>query len=394
MVGTTIAATQKIESDSRHWNLILTDQRGHRLESADGAVISMNHAIEASSDVLTIGDIYTQNVNIELRRSIDKDGTVFDYEANTAISIAYSLRDVPGIIHMGTFRVKRVEKVRDRIRLNLKDYFINELSDTYTPSSLLTYPAPILDVMQDICGGLSVHLYEPLYILDDDNEGEYTPAYDKAGSQLYVRSDEPVDSVGDPIELTQSEVAVLSGKKVSEALSICAGLLGCSLVKGRDNSLTCVRPSSVPVTITSSRAADPDFSGKEHMMIGVVCKVGEQNILESWLVDEQSEPLQEGIYIEFENPLMKNTEGAYWFSAAADGYVGKYMRPASVNHMLGDPRFDPLDVVRYEDLYEDGYESSGTFQMPIMSLDYSFDGGLSCTLRATAKYKHKEDDNG
>lgn len=58
--------------------------------------------------------------------------------------------------------------------------------------------------------------------------------------------------------------------------------------------------------------------------------------------------------------------------------------------MLGDPRLDPLDVVRYEDIYEDGYERSGTFQMPIMSMDYTFDGGLSCTLRTTAKYKYAQ----
>ena len=392
MVGTTAAATQEIESDSRRWNLILTDQRGHKLESADGNVISMSHTIEASSDEFTIGEIFTQNINIELRRTIDQDETIiFDYDQNSAIKIAYGLRDAPGLIHMGTFRVKTVEKVRDRIRLNLKDYFINELSDTYTPSSSLPDPAPILDVMQDICSEyIPVHLYEPLFILDNEHEGEYVIARDRAGSTLYVRSDAPADSEGIPIELEQTEVAALSGKKVSEALSICAGLLGVSLVKGRDNSLTCVRPSKIPLTITSSRAADPDFSGKEQMIIGVICKRNDNDDdpFESWLEDTQGNPLEEGIIIEFVNPLMKNEEGGYlWFEAAISGYEGWYMRPATINHILGDPRLDPLDVVRYEDLYEDDYERSGTFQLPIMSMSYTFDGGLSCTLRATAKYK-------
>lgn len=394
MVETTAAATQEIESDSRRWNLILTDQREHKLESADGNVISMSHTIEPSTDEFTIGEIFTQNINIELRRAIDQDTSiVFDYDQNSAIEIAYGLRDAPGLIHMGTFRVKTVEKVRDRIRLNLKDYFINELSDTYTASSSLTYPAPILDVMQDICSEyLPMHLYEPLLILDDEHEGEYMQAYDRAGSPLYVRSNSPTDEDGNPIELSQTEVQYLSGKKVSDALRICAGILGVSLVKGRDNSLTCVRPSKVPLTITSSRAADPDFSGKEQMIIGVLCHrnddVYAEDTFESWLTDEHLEPLAEGIFIEFENPLMKNTDDNMWFSAATSGYEGWYMRPATVEHMLGDPRLDPLDIVKYEDLYEDDYEQSGTFQLPIMSMSYTFDGGLSCTLRATAKYKY------
>ena len=394
MVETTAAATQEIESDSRRWNLILTDQRGHKLESADGNVISMSHTIEASTDEFTIGEIFTQNINIELRRAIDQDESItFDYDQNSAIEIAYGLRDAPGLIHMGTFRVKTVEKVRGRIRLNLKDYFINELSDTYTASSSLTYPAPILDVMQDICSEyLPVHLYEPLLILDDDHEGEYVQAYDRASSPLYVRSNSPTDEDGNPIELSQTDVQYLSDKKVSDALRICAGILGVSLVKGRDNSLTCVRPSKVPVTITSSRAADPDFSGKEQMIIGVLCHrnddVYSEYTFSSWLGDP---PLEEGIYIDYENPLMQyELNVKSWFGAAVMGYEGWYMRPATVEHMLGDPRLDPFDIVKYEDLYEDDYEQSGTFQLPIMSMSYTFDGGLSCTLRATAKYKYAQ----
>ena len=152
MIATTIAAQRAIMSDSRRWNLILTDGRGNTLESKDGAVISMDHSIEPSSGVLTVGDIFTQNINIELRRSIDDDGTKFDYSTNSEMKIAYSLLDAPGIIHMGSFRVKKVEKAKDRIRLQLKDYFYNELNEKYVPSSSLTYPAPIMDVMQDICG--------------------------------------------------------------------------------------------------------------------------------------------------------------------------------------------------------------------------------------------------
>ena len=240
-----------------------------------------------------------------------------------------------------------------------------------------------------------MHLYEPLLILDDEHEGEYVIARDRAGSTLYVRSDAPADGEGNPITLSQTEVQYLSGKKVSDALRICAGILGVSLVKGRDNSLTCVRPSEVPVTITSSRAADPDFSGKEQMIIGVLCHRNDDVYTEytfrSWLGDP---PLEEGIYIDYENPLMKYEDGYWWFGTAVNGYEGWYMRPATINHMLGDPRLDPLDVVGYEDIYEDDYERSGTFQLPIMSMSYTFDGGLSCTLRATAKYKYKEDNNG
>ena len=395
MVSTTIAATQKIESDSRRWRLILTDQNGETLDSSDGTVISMNHTIEASSDTFTIGEIFTQNINIELRRAIDQDPNIsFDYEANTAIRIAYGLRDAPGLIHMGTFRVKKVEKVRDRIRLNLKDYLINELSDTYTASTFPSYPVPILDVMQDICSEyMPINYYEPLYILDDEHEGEYCLAYDKADSIIYVLSDVPRYKNGNRVVLTQAEIEYLSGKKVSEALSICAGMLGCSLVKGRDNTLKCIRPSRVPIEITSSRSAAPDFSGKEQQMVGVICKrsddVHSADKFKDWREDSQHQELP-GIYIEFENPLMNET----LFKEITQDYLDWFMRPATINCMLGDPRLDPLDIVGFEDVYDEMYETSGNYQMPIMSLSYTFDGGLSCTLLSTANYSYKEDNNG
>ena len=397
MVSTTIAATQKIESDSRRWRLILTDQNGETLDSSDGTVISMNHTIEASSDTFTIGEIFTQNINIELRRAIDQDPNItFDYEANSAIRIAYGLRDAPGLIHMGTFRVKKVEKVRDRIRLNLKDYLINELSDTYTASTFPSYPVPILDVMQDICSEyMPINYYEPLYILDEQHEGEYCLAYDNADSIIYVLSDEATDSVGTPITLSQTEIQYLSGKKVSEALSICAGILGCSLVKGRDNTLECIRPSRVPVEITSSRSAAPDFSGKEQKIVGTICKrnddVYSAKEFKKWLKDSQQNELP-GIYTEFENPLM-NVSNARFAEITKD-YRGWLMRPATINHMLGDPRLDPLDIVGYEDVYDEMYGASGNYQMPLMSLSYTFDGGLSCTLLSAANYSYKEENNG
>ena len=393
MVGTTIAAAQEIMSDSRRWNLILKDQHGNKLESANGDIISMSHTIETTNSTLTIGDIFTQNINVELRRGIDNDGTVFDYDLNTAISIAYGLRDAPGIIRMGKFRVKTVEKAKDRIKLNLKDYFENELSNTYTPSSSLPDPAPLLDVMQDICTQLMpVHLYEPLYILDDDgSETEYTEAYDESWERLYVRTNAPTDSDGDPIELTLSVVEnVLGGKKVSEALSICAGLIGCSLVKGRDNSLTCVWPSVIPYTVGVDRAADPDFIGDEKAVVGIVCKRSsdDENPYGVWVNDEHGEPM-EGIVIEFENCLMTRS----CFDSATEDYLRWYwyVRPATINHILGDPRLDPMDIIAYESMYETDDNGLRAFGMPLMSLSYSFDGGLRCTLRSSVKYGKHED---
>lgn len=375
MVGTTAAATQEIESDSRRWNLILTDQRGHKLESADGDVISMSLSIETTSGELTIGDIITKNVNIEIRRGIDNDGTQFDY--NSTINIGFGLRDAPGIIHMGTFQVKTATKAAERIRLNLKDLYIVELSDTYTPSSSLTYPAPVLTVMQDICSEyLPVHYFEPLYILDDTRPGEYIVAKDRAGSTLYVRSSTATRPNGNPITLTQQQVQQLSGKKVSEALSICAGLLGCMLVKGRDNSLECIRPSVVPYNIGPDRAGEPQFASEETTITQLACKVSDN----STLYYPPDEP-NSGSVLYFENPFME----ANRLSEIAQDYLELSFRPALIDHKLGDPRLDPLDIISYQSIYEkDAQGNLKTFSMPLMSFDYNFDGGLSCNLQSNA----------
>ena len=381
MIATTIAAQRAIMSDSRRWNLILTDGRGNTLESKDGAVISMDHSIEPSSGVLTVGDIFTQNINIELRRSIDDDGTKFDYSTNSEMKIAYSLLDAPGIIHMGSFRVKKVEKAKDRIRLQLKDYFYNELNEKYVPSSSLTYPAPIMDVMQDICGVMSVHLYEPLYLLptNEDDVG-YEPAFDKALSPIYVRTDHPKNIAGTEITVPHA----IQGKNVAQALGLCAGLLGCCVVKGRDNSIVCIRPSKVPYTISSDRAADPDFLDIERKIIKMVCNIQNSDPMVIQIPDAD-----DGFKIETDNDLMTSDAFLYAFQ----DYLGWVMRPATIDHMLGDPRLDPMDIISYRSLYEESAEESGLYTMPLLSLNYHFDGGLSCTLRSDAEYVYEEENN-
>lgn len=382
MVGTTIAADQAIMTDCRRWNLILTDQNGNRIESANGDVISLSHTIETSSGTLTIGDIITQNINIELRRSIDIDGTQFDYDKNASIDITYGLRNAPGLIHMGRFRVNTVSKEMDRIKVNLKDFFFVDLNERYQFNPDMLFPAPVIDVIRDILGSyMPVYLYAPLKILKDNTMDEYIKSTDKAGTTLYVRDDYPHDEQGNIIVIRNGET--IAGKKRSEALRICAGLLGCMLVKGRDNAAVCVRPSRVPYTVNPDRAAEPQFSGDSVTIKRIECDIDDDTKLYSPL----REPNKPYYMMTFDCPLSEDVTQSR-LDEIANEYKDLSFRPAMIDHKLGDPRLDPLDIITYQSTYEkNNHGRLINYTMPLMYINYNFDGGLSCNLQSTAKFK-------
>lgn len=58
-------------------------------------------------------------------------------------------------------------------------------------------------------------------------------------------------------------------------------------------------------------------------------------------------------------------------------------RPANVKMLLGDPRIDPWDILTL-------VVSGVSYSVPVMSLTYEYDGGLSCDIAATATTEDSE----
>lgn len=375
MIDTSLAAAQAIESDSRRWNLILTDEENHVIESESGDIISMTHSIETSENGIVIGDLITQNVNIVLNRKFRGN---FKIEQGTTFYMKYMLHDRPGSVPMGKFTIMSATKEKNQIKINAKDFF-SSLDLTGEYSSELIYPAPLKEVIEEICSGLGIeiHLYEPLMILTDLTTDTYEKTYDKAGSQLFVLSD------GADIDIHS-----LSEKTVGDALRACAAFMGVMLAQDRNGDLTCIRPSKVPVEISPSRAADPDFSADYVKIKRIECKVDDNTTLTRGEIEDKKHDRA----IKFSCSVMpfEQSQQSEQMDRIFAYYNNLTYYPALINYILGDPRIDIFDIIKYHSMYEkNGQGELKTYSMPIMSMNYNFDGGLSCNLQSTANEKEK-----
>lgn len=110
----------------------------------------------------------------------------------------------------------------------------------------------------------------------------------------------------------------------------------------------------------------PTLSERQNVIVGIICKVGEDVTLSLGVTDTR-----QGRVLEFENPYM--TESLLQSLWRRIGGFSWYT--TELYHRLGDPRFDIGDVVTYIN----GVDS---YDIPITNLGFTFDGGLSADISA------------
>lgn len=110
----------------------------------------------------------------------------------------------------------------------------------------------------------------------------------------------------------------------------------------------------------------PTLSERQNVIVGIICKVGEDVTLSLGVTDTR-----QGRVLEFENPHM--TESLLQSLWRRIGGFSWYT--TELYHRLGDPRFDIGDVVTYIN----GVDS---YDIPITNLGFTFDGGLSADISA------------
>lgn len=110
----------------------------------------------------------------------------------------------------------------------------------------------------------------------------------------------------------------------------------------------------------------PTLSERQNVIVGIICKVGEDVTLSLGVTDTTR-----GRVLEFENPYM--TESLLQSLWRRIGGFSWYT--TELYHRLGDPRFDIGDVVTYTN-------GADSYDIPITNLGFTFDGGLSADISA------------
>ena len=130
--------------------------------------------------------------------------------------------------------------------------------------------------------------------------------------------------------------------------------------------------------VLKSRSAEPEVERNEIKIDGIRCAID----------DDPNHDLTAGQtgsgkrVISFSNPYMTQSI----LDAANTKYVGLTYKPLSAKYILGDPRLELLDIVNVE-----GGKQNASWTVPLTSLTYSYDGGLSCTLVSGGKTDAQSD---
>lgn len=125
-------------------------------------------------------------------------------------------------------------------------------------------------------------------------------------------------------------------------------------------------------TVSKSRSAEPEVERNVIKIDGIRCAID----------DDPNHDLTAGQtgsgkrVISFSNPYMTQSI----LDAANTKYVGLIYKPLSAKYILGDPRLELMDIVDVE-----GGKQNASWTVPLTSLTYSYDGGLSCTLVSGGK---------
>lgn len=378
MIYVNSVLADKIESDSRRWNLVLRDQYGHTIDSQSGGVVSLMHTIDTTSGSIVPGDIITQNVNITLKREAVAS---FYLKNDSIIYIEYRIVDTPGTIPMGKFKIHSVSTERHSVQVTAKDFFYG-IDQKY--QSQLQYPTTIDKVVEEISTQLGLQGYEVYFpferleVIEDETEPSqalYENLFDSANQQIYVKSQGSSYEISEPLQ----------DCTLSEALSYCAGVYGYMLTQSRDGKLTvCMTHSYLDYTLYRSRIDEPimlynDLQYEIVVINELRCKVNDSTIYSITYEDLTGQPLSDDykkIVVEFDNPLMTRSQ----LLDIAWDYIYYFFDSATIEMRLADPRLDIIDDIEYE--VEPPEEYYAVYKrMPITSISYNFDGGLSCTLQ-------------
>ncbi len=243
------------------------------------------------------------------------------------------------------------------ITLADKLYFSDRL---YTPSDSITYPTTGRAIEDDICAQLGMV-----------NGNDYTSKpylFDLNGKRLFDSQSLRLRSAPFDFEIAKKDMPKeVTYRQMLSYIASAHGQFGYVDRFGRymrkwyGSSVKTLDPNTIDL---------PTLSEQQNIVTGIYCKVGEL----------EGEPLAfsfgditgaTGRVLEFENPLMtEELLQSLWHRIK-----GTSWHTTELYHRLGDPRFDIGDVVTYEG-------SEQTYDIPITSLDYTFDGGLAANITA------------
>lgn len=349
----------RIESYSRSWRMALVREPDILIMSDQIISATSSQQSTTLSDDIEIGAICSGEWSMTL------DG-ISDTLLGAEMDIYIYITDPEGgeiyeseLIPFGKMTCVKSLKRGASTEITLADklYFSDRL---YTPSDTITYPTTGKAIEDDICAQLGL-----------ENGNDYTGRpyiFDVNGKRLFDSQGRRLRSAPFDFEIAKKDMPKdVTYRQMLSYIASAHGQFGYVDRFGRymrkwyGSSVKTLDPNTIDL---------PTLSEQLNTVAGIYCKVGEL----------EGEPLAfsfgditgaTGRVLEFESPLMtEELLQSLWHRVK-----GTSWHTTELYHRLGDPRFDIGDVVTYEG-------SEQTYDIPITSLDFTFDGGLAANITA------------
>ncbi|MBR1382519.1 MAG: hypothetical protein IJ555_01710 [Ruminococcus sp.] len=371
------AVAERIESYSRTWRIVLEDDddifMGENIMSAESSLQSTS-----LSDDIELGAVCSAQWTVELNgvdseflgKKFDLSFYLVDYShgyttygdlthytwgelRRFTVAQVSMLGEIleREFIPMGHFTCVRSKKTGAATEITLADalYFSDR---EYIPR--VRFPATGQAIEDDICSQLGI-----------ENGNDYTAApylYDIEGRPLYDDRGRRLRSSGFDFTI-RSKGRIPKGTTMRQMLGYIASAHGQFGFIDRFGRYVRKWYGQSAKTLDNNTIDLPTISEQQNVITGIVCTVSDELTLT--LGDDT------GRVLEFGNPFMTpSLLSSLWFRVQGYSWY-----TVDLYHRLGDPRFDIGDVITYND-------GSNAYEIPITTLDFSFDGGLSANIAA------------
>ncbi len=166
------------------------------------------------------------------------------------------------------------------------------------------------------------------------------------------------------------------GNTVQDTIAYLAGAAGCNAMFNRNDELQLYQFSKADYELTDDNTNNPSISEVDNH----ICFISNDNDKRVLISPKSSDDWKGSTGISIENLLIETQAHLdSVFSEISERSEPFSYRVISLEHLTGDITLECFDVVEYTDV------NGNNYKLPVMKLDYIYDGGLICNISSVGK---------
>lgn len=166
------------------------------------------------------------------------------------------------------------------------------------------------------------------------------------------------------------------GNTAQDCIAYLAGAAGCNAMFNRNDELQLYQFTNTNYEITDDNTNNPFVSETDNR----ICFIANDNDKRVLLSPQSSDDWQGNTGINIENPFIETQAHLDSVFSEISGTSEPFSyRVISLGHLTGDITLECFDVFKYTDM------NGNNYKLPVMKLDYTYDGGLICNISSVGK---------